>query len=476
MSYETVIGLEVHVHLNTKTKAFCGCRVEFGREPNSLTCPVCLGFPGSLPVLNQIAFEYAVKVALALDCSIQKNTKFDRKNYFYPDLPKNYQISQYDLPLSLDGFLEVESQGKVKNIRIKRVHLEEDAGKLIHLDEASLVDFNRAGTPLLEIVSEPDINSAQEAYDYLVMLRSVIRYVGASSCDMEKGTLRCDANISLRKAGAKELGQKVELKNLNSFKAVKDSLEYEIQRQADLLSEANKISQETRLWDVKAMKTLGMRSKEGASDYRYFPEPDLPLLTVEDSYVAALKKSLPELPKQKLQRLVKDCGLAFNDAKIIIEDREFADYFEACFKLYPKAKLISNWLIGPVLAEMNSRNLDIKTLKLSALNLIELIKLVEDGGISNLTAKDVLKDLFDSSEKTPIDIVKEKGLAQISDASQLEKIADEVIKENVKSVQDFLSGKENALMFLVGQVMRKSGGKANPKVVQEILRGRFENV
>ncbi|MCM8780201.1 MAG: Asp-tRNA(Asn)/Glu-tRNA(Gln) amidotransferase subunit GatB [Candidatus Omnitrophica bacterium] len=415
-----------------------------------------------------------MKVALALNCAIQKNTKFDRKNYFYPDLPKNYQISQYDMPLSLSGFLEVESDGQTRNIKIKRVHLEEDAGKLIHLGDESLVDFNRAGTPLLEIVSEPDIYSAQEAYNYLVMLRSVIRYVGASDCDMEKGTLRCDANISLRKAGVKELGQKVELKNLNSFKAVKDALDYEIRRQSGLLSAGESIAQETRLWDAKALKTLSMRSKEEASDYRYFPEPDLPLFTVEESYIADLKKTLPELPKQRLERLVKDYGLSRGDAKIIVEDKEFAEYFENCCKIFPNPKIISNWLIGAVMAEMNSRNLEIKDLGLSEQNLVELIALVENGKISNLMGKEVLKDVLDSGGKSPADIVKEKGLAQISDASWLDAIAEEVIKENAKSAQDFLDGKENALMFLVGQLMRKSGGKANPKLAQEILRGRLK--
>ncbi|MDD5236501.1 MAG: Asp-tRNA(Asn)/Glu-tRNA(Gln) amidotransferase subunit GatB [Candidatus Omnitrophica bacterium] len=475
MSYECVIGLEVHAQLNTRTKAFCGCAVEFGKEPNSLTCPVCLGLPGSLPVLNQTAFEYAVKVALALGCQVQKNTKFDRKNYFYPDLPKNYQISQYDLPLSLKGSLEIESADKMKKIGITRVHLEEDAGKLIHLDDASLVDYNRAGTPLLEIVSEPDISSPLEAYDYLTVLKAILQYLGVSDCDMEKGTLRCDANISLRKTGVKTLGAKVELKNMNSFKAVKDALEYEIGRQTDLLSENKGIIQETRLWDAKKLATFSMRTKEEASDYRYFPEPDLPLFTIEDSLIEKIKGSLPELPSEKSARFVKEYGLTEREVKLVIQDKDLADYFEACCKLYPKAKIINNWLIGAVSAEMNSRKLEIATLRLSAASLIELIKLVEDGSVSNLVAKDVLKEMLDSG-KPAVSIIKEKGLAQISDTSQLEKIAGDVIKENGRSVQDFLAGKENALMFLVGQVMRKSGGKANPKVVQEILRGRLKNV
>ncbi|MDD5045034.1 MAG: Asp-tRNA(Asn)/Glu-tRNA(Gln) amidotransferase subunit GatB [Candidatus Omnitrophica bacterium] len=475
MSYECVIGLEVHAQLNTRTKAFCGCAVEFGKEPNSLTCPVCLGLPGSLPVLNQTAFEYAVKVALALGCQVQKNTKFDRKNYFYPDLPKNYQISQYDLPLSLKGSLEIESADKMKKIGITRVHLEEDAGKLIHLDDASLVDYNRAGTPLLEIVSEPDISSPLEAYDYLTVLKAILQYLGVSDCDMEKGTLRCDANISLRKTGVKTLGAKVELKNMNSFKAVKDALEYEIGRQTDLLSENKGIIQETRLWDAKKLATFSMRTKEEASDYRYFPEPDLPLFTIEDSLIEKIKGSLPELPREKSARFVKEYGLTEREVKLVIQDKDLADYFEACCKLYPKAKIINNWLIGAVSAEMNSRKLEIATLRLSAASLIELIKLVEDGSVSNLVAKDVLKEMLDSG-KPAVSIIKEKGLAQISDTSQLEKIAGDVIKENGRSVQDFLAGKENALMFLVGQVMRKSGGKANPKVVQEILRGRLKNV
>ncbi|MCM8763427.1 MAG: Asp-tRNA(Asn)/Glu-tRNA(Gln) amidotransferase subunit GatB [Candidatus Omnitrophica bacterium] len=476
MNYEPVIGLEVHVQLNTKTKAFCGCAVEFGREPNSLTCPVCLGFPGALPVLNQTAFEYALKVALALNCSIQKDTKFDRKNYFYPDLPKNYQISQYDLPLSLNGYLEIETQDKIKHIGIRRVHLEEDAGKLIHLKNESLVDFNRCGTPLLEIVSEPQINSAQEAYDYLMTLKTVIQYLEVSDCDMEKGTLRCDANISLRKIGQEELGEKVELKNMNSFKAVRDALDFEIRRQAELLSKNKKVVQETRLWDDRRLQTFSMRTKEEAADYRYFPEPDLPLFSIPDTLIEKIKNSLPELPRSRLMRLIKDYNLPPYDAKIIIQDKGLADYFEDCFKIYPKAKLISNWLIGPVLAELNSRKLEIKQLKLKPGDLIELIESVEEGQISNLVAKDVLKAMLDAPGESASSIIKERNLAQISDTAKLEEIIQEVLKENPRSVKDYLSGKENALMFLVGQVMKKSSGKANPKIVQEILKGRLKNV
>ncbi len=475
MNYETVIGLEVHVQLNTQTKAFCGCAVSFGREPNSLTCPVCLGFPGSLPVLNKKAMEYALKVALALNCQIQQHTKFDRKNYFYPDLPKNYQISQYDLPLALNGFLDIEIEKKKKRIGIRRVHLEEDAGKLVHLEDKSLVDFNRAGTPLLEIVSEPQINSAKEAYEYLLTLKGILQYLGVSECDMEKGTLRCDANISLRPQGQKELGSKVELKNMNSFRAVRDALEFEIRRQAEFLSDGKQIVQETRLWDAKSLKTLSMRTKEEASDYRYFPEPDLPLFIIEKDLIDKLNSSLPELPAQRLERFVRDLELPRYDARIITQDKTMADYFEACFKIYPKAKTISNWLIGPLLSELNSRNLQTTQLRLPAERLVELIKLAEEGKISNLVAKDVLKQMLDNPASNAGEIVKNGGLLQISDEDKLSGIIEEVIAEHARSVEDFRQGKENALMFLVGQAMRKSSGKANPKAVQEMLRRRLKN-
>jgi aspartyl-tRNA(Asn)/glutamyl-tRNA(Gln) amidotransferase subunit B len=476
MDYETVIGLEVHVHLKTKTKAFCGCSTEFGNEVNSQVCPVCLGFPGSLPVLNKVALDYAIKVALALNCKVQEYTKFDRKNYFYPDLPKNYQISQYDLPLSRDGFLDIYLDGKNKRIGIRRVHLEEDAGKLIHKENISLVDFNRTGIPLLEIVSQPDINSPQEAYEYLTILKSILEYLEVSDCDMEKGSLRCDANISLKKREQAELGTKTELKNMNSFKAVKEALAFEIERQTELLNENKAVIQETRLWDAKELKTFSMRTKEEAMDYRYFPEPDLPPFIISSEKKEEIKKTIPELPRQKLLRLVRDYGLLEYDAKILVSNKWDADYAEELIKTYKdiNKKPIVNWLIGALAATANSRNCTISQLQVSAGDFIELIDLVENKRIiSSLTGKSVLIEMADT-KKSASQIIKEKNLAQISDTNILNSQAEEVIKENPKSVQDYRGGKNNALMFLVGQVMKKTQGKANPKVVQEILKKLLE--
>lgn len=472
MNYETVIGLEVHVHLNTKTKAFCGCSTEFGNEPNSQVCPVCLGFPGSLPVLNKTALEYAIKAAVALNCKVQEYTKFDRKNYFYPDLPKNYQISQYDLPLSLNGFLNIQLENRRKRIRIRRVHLEEDAGKLIHKQDLSLVDFNRTGIPLLEIVSEPDINSPQEAYAYLTTLKSIIEYLGVSDCDMEKGSLRCDANISLRKKGM-ALGTKAELKNMNSFKSVKDALSFEVERQSGLLSKGKSIIQETRLWDARGAKTISMRTKEEAKDYRYFPDPDLSPFFITKDIIREIEKSLPELPPQRQLRLIKEYKLSEYEAALITSERDIADYFEECAKIYPNVKAVFNWLSGPVLSELNSRGVKIKELGIKAADLVELIKFLQEGRVTNLVAKEVLREMVES-KKTAKQIIEEKGLSQISDKVSLEKIADLVISENVKSVADYKAGKTNALMFLVGQIMRKSEGKANPKTAQEILKKKLQ--
>jgi aspartyl-tRNA(Asn)/glutamyl-tRNA(Gln) amidotransferase subunit B len=474
MNYEAVIGLEVHLHLNTKTKAFCGCSTEFGNEPNSQVCPVCLGFPGTLPVFNQRALDYAIKVALALDCKIQEYTKFDRKNYFYPDLPKDYQISQYDLPLSRDGFLNIDAGENLKRIGITRVHMEEDAGKLIHENETSLVDFNRTGIPLLEIVSEPDMNSPEEAYQYLSTLKSLIEYLDVSDCDMEKGSLRCDANISLRLKGEKKLGTKTELKNMNSFKGVKDALNYEIERQKELLESGKELIQETRLWDARESKTLPMRTKEGAKDYRYFPEPDLPPFIIKEEKIAEIRKSIPELPYEKLQRFVKEYGLLIYDAKILVTSKKDAFFVEECFKACSgrDKKLVVNWFIGPLLSEANSRGLTISGLNISSSNLLELLDFVERNAISHLSAKAVLTEMINSGKRAG-GIIKEKNLVQISDSGELKKIAEEVIGENPKSVIDYKSGKENALMFLVGQLMRKSGGKANPKIAKELLKERL---
>jgi aspartyl-tRNA(Asn)/glutamyl-tRNA(Gln) amidotransferase subunit B len=473
--YEAVIGLEVHVHLKTKSKAFCGCSTEFGQPPNSQVCPVCLGFPGSLPVLNELAFKYAIKMGLALNCQVQGSTKFDRKHYYYPDLPKNYQISQYDRPISKDGFLVIYLEQKPKRIRIKRVHLEEDAGKLIHQDERSLVDFNRAGIPLLEIVTEPDINSPEEAYEYLVDLKNIIEYLEVSDCDMEKGSLRCDANVSVRLKGNKELGVKTELKNMNSFKGVKDALAYEIERQIELVESGEKIAQQTRLWDVNELKTIPMRSKEEARDYRYFPEPDLPLFMIGKEEIAKIKAEIPELPKEKFLRFIKEYGISEYEARILVANKNNADYTEKCFKAWPDddKKPVANWLIGPVTSTANAAKVGISQVNISPVHLSELIVLVEkEQVISHLTGKAVLEEMAATGESAST-IIQKKNLAQISDEAALEKEIEAVIRESAKSVEDLKAGKGNALMFLIGQVMKNTKGKANPKKVQEILKRRF---
>ena len=475
MDYEAVIGLEVHLHLNTRTKAFCACSTQFGNPANTQTCPVCLGFPGSLPVYNRAALDSGIKVGLALGCTIQEYTKFDRKNYFYPDLPKDYQISQYDLPLAKEGFIDIElDNAQVKRIGIIRVHMEEDAGKLVHEANESLVDYNRTGVPLLEIVSYPDMNSPEEAYKYLANLKAVLSYLDVSDCDMEKGSLRCDANVSIRKKGAKELGTKAELKNMNSFKAVKDALEYEVRRQSLVLDQGGKIIQETLLWDEKAMQTVSMRTKEGAQDYRYFPEPDIPAFIIDKAKIEEVRLTIPELPKEKLARFMKDFGLSEKDAFILVGSKKSAEFAEGCINNYPgkEKKSVANWLIGPVLSEANSRNCAISELKISAKGLSELIGFVENGKISNLTAKSVLKDMIDSGKSAEA-IITEKNLAQVSDEASLNAHIEEVIKANAPTVESYKAGKANAAMFLVGQVMKRSGGKANPKMVQELIKRRL---
>ncbi len=473
MTYEPVIGLEVHLQLSTKSKAFCGCSTLFGQEPNSQTCPVCLGMPGSLPVLNKTALEYALKAALALNCKVSDFVKFDRKNYFYPDLPKNFQISQYKWPLSKDGFLEIKTNNVNKNIRITRVHLEEDAGKLMHMDGSSLVDFNRSGIPLLEIVTEPDINSPKEAHDYLTLLKNVLEYLEVSDCDMEKGSLRCDANVSIRPEGEAGLGVKTEVKNMNSFKGVEKALEYEILRQNELVEKGGRITQETRLWDADKELTISMRSKEEAHDYRYFPEPDLVPFIIPESEIEEIRETLPELPHKRANRLVLEYGLSEYDAGVLTSEKTFADYFEGAAKGHDKPKALANWLMGDISYQLKLRGLKLQDLKVTPYKLRELVRLIDDGDISGKMAKDILIEMIETG-KSSTEIVSEKGLSQISGSEEIESIVDAVLRENEKSVSDFKKGKEKAIIFLVGQVMAKTKGKANPKMVNEVLRKRLE--
>ncbi len=473
MSYEINIGLEVHLQLSTKSKAFCSCSTKFGSNPNSQTCPVCLGLPGSLPVLNKEVLASAIKAALALNCAISKSTKFDRKNYYYPDLPKNFQISQYDRPLSKNGFLEIRSEKGAKKIRIKRVHLEEDAGKLFHKSKYSLIDYNRAGTPLLEIVSEPDISSPEEAYTYLTSLKSLLRYLDVSDCNMEEGSLRCDANISLKKEGSGNLGVKTELKNMNSFKGVKNALTYEAKRQGSILDDDAAVVQETRLWNMDKGVTTSMRTKEEAHDYRYFSEPDLVPFIVDKALIERIKNEIPELPKAREARLVSQYKIPAYDASILTQEKKIADFFEEAAKIHNNPKGVSNWLMGDISAILNEKNISIDVTRLSPANLAEMIRMVDDGTISVKIAKAILPDMVDKGDG-PGALVSKKGLSQISDSGELEKVIMRVLKENKETVNDYRSGKKNALIFLVGQVMKASRGKANPKMVNEILRDKLK--
>jgi len=475
--FETVIGLEVHLQLSTKTKIFCSCANQYGCAPNTNVCPVCLGLPGTLPVLNHQALLYGIKVGLALNAEINSFIKFDRKNYYYPDLPKCYQISQYDFPVAKHGFLKIKSGKEEKRIGITRAHLEEDAGKLIHDNSAScsLVDCNRCGTPLIEIVTEPDLRSPQEAYDYLNTLKLTLQYLGVSDCDMEKGSLRCDANVSIRPTGQTTLGTKTELKNMNSFRAVKTALEYEVRRHEQVILAGGKVMQETLLWNDEKATTITMRSKEKAHDYRYFPDPDLVPFTIDSKVIDDVRAELPELPQAKFLRFLSEYALSEYDANILVADVGMADFFEASLKVYPQAKKIANWLAGPVLMELNNRKKSIGELKLTPKDLTSLIAKVEDGLVSNLVGKEVLTAMLDES-KSAEDVIKEKGLAQVSDDSSLFVIIDEVIVQNPAVVEQIKSGKPNAIGFLVGQAMKKSGGRANPKKLSELINRRISGV
>lgn len=474
--YETVIGLETHVELSTATKMFCGCELSFGAEPNSCACPVCLGHPGTLPVINEKAILYAIKIALALNCSINKYTIFHRKNYFYPDMPKNYQISQYDLPVGSNGYLDVDMGDYTRRVGITRVHLEEDTGKLMHTGStgrisesaSSIVDFNRAGTPLVEIVTEPDIRSAAEAKEYLVALRNLLLYLDVSDCSMEEGSLRCDANVSVRPAGSESMGTKTEIKNLNSFRFLQKGLEYEVSRQTGIVSSGGKVIQQTRHYDNVTDSTKALRTKEEAHDYRYFPEPDLVPMHLEEEQVGKLKEQIPELPGQKSARYISDFGLSFYDAKFLTGDRQYALFFEECMKIYKNAKAVANWLMGDFSALLNKESLNLNESKINAEKLVKMLELIDSGKISSKIAKSVFEEMFYKGTD-PVEIIAGRGLEQISDEEELEIIIDEVIKNNPGPVAQLKEGKEKAIGFLVGQVMEHTKGKANPRLVNEII-------
>lgn len=475
--FETVIGLEVHAELATNSKIFCGCPTTFGAPPNTHTCPICLGHPGVLPVVNKQAVEFAMKAALALNCEISRETKFDRKNYFYPDLPKAYQISQYDQPIGQNGWIEIEVNGEKKRIGITRLHLEEDAGKLVHAEfgGGSLVDFNRVGVPLIEIVSEPDIRSPEEARAYLEKLKAILQYTGVSDVKMEQGSLRCDANVSIRPVGETKLGTKTELKNMNSFRNVQLALEHEVQRQIQVVTSGGQVVQETRRWDEASRQTVSMRSKEEAHDYRYFPDPDLVRMQISEEWIEEVRRSIPELPDARKARYIQEYGLSAEDASVITIAKESADFFDRAVATGADPKAIANWLMGDLFGYLNANNLEFADLELAPEALGELVKLIEKGTISTKIAKTVFKEMLETG-KDPAAIVEEKGLVQISDEGALKKIVDEVIAANPQSVQDYLGGKKQAIGFLVGQVMKQTKGKANPPLVNKLLVEAIEKL
>lgn len=474
MTYETVIGVEVHAQLRTNSKMFCGCGTTFGLSANSQTCPVCLGLPGSLPVINRTAVDMAVRAGLALNCTIDTNNQFARKNYFYPDLPKGYQISQYESPICRHGWIEIPDGSRTKRIRIRRAHLEEDAGKNIHETgtSGSHVDLNRAGTPLLEIVTEPDMGSADEVVAYLKGLRDILMYLEVCDGNMEEGSFRCEPNLSLRPVGQKEFGTKVELKNINSFRYVKDAVEYEIKRQTKVLSEGGTIRQETRLWNIERGETVVMRSKEEAHDYRYFPDPDLVPLKLDDEWIERLRTDLPELPALRTKRFVSAYGLPEYDATILTASKGMADYFEVCVKQFNQPKTVSNWVMGELTRELNNSRTAISESPITPERLVSLLQMVDKGTISLKVAREIFPEFY-SSGKAPEQIVQEKGLTQVSDEETLAKIIEEVLSKNPGQVAQFKEGKQQVLGFLVGQVMKASGGKANPGKVNELLRKRL---
>ncbi|MGI6422754.1 MAG: Asp-tRNA(Asn)/Glu-tRNA(Gln) amidotransferase subunit GatB [Syntrophomonadaceae bacterium] len=479
MNFETVIGLEIHVELKTRSKIFCSCSNEFGAEPNTNVCPICSGFPGMLPVLNQQVVEYAIKAGLALNCEIADYCKFDRKNYFYPDLPKAYQISQFDLPICKKGYLDIEVDGVKKRIGITRAHLEEDAGKLVHQGTISstpfsLVDLNRSGVPLLEIVSEPDLRSSKEARAYMEKLRSLLLFAGVSDCKMEEGSLRCDANVSVRPYGQKTLGTRTEIKNLNSFRAVEKAIDFEVQRHIEAIEDGEELIQETRTWEEDQQITRSMRSKEEAHDYRYFPDPDLPPLRISREWVNDLRLSMPEMPEQARERIMDQFGLSAYDAGLLTLSPDLLAFFDECTHYYHDGKIIANWMMGEMSKLLNQKNLDIGQCRIRPAHMAEMLNLIDQGRISGKMAKEVFQVMFDTGS-SPEAIIKERGMEQISDEATLEKIILEVIANNPGAVEDYRNGKKKATGFLVGQVMQATRGQANPALVNQILARKLNS-
>ncbi len=479
-NYITVIGLEVHAELKTKTKAFCSCSTEFGAEPNTHVCPVCLGMPGALPVLNKRVVEFAIRAGLALNCDIQKFNKMDRKNYFYPDLAKNYQISQWDEPICLGGHIDIRVNGEKKRIGITRIHMEEDAGKLVHsgltisTSDSSAVDYNRAGVPLIEIVSEPDMRSAAEARAYMEQLKAILEYTDVCDCKMQEGSLRCDANISVMPEGATEFGTRAEIKNLNSFRALERAIEYEVERQIEIVEDGGHVVQETRTWDDANGVTLSMRSKEEAHDYRYFPEPDLVPINLDQAWIDEIKATLPELPSARKERLLAE-DVPEDNADIIVASKKVADYFDEGTKATKNLKALSNWLIGDVAGYLNAEGIEIDDpeFKITPDHLGELVNLIDKGVLSSKLAKQVFAEMLKDNE-APEALVKKLGLEQVSDAGELGKLVDEVIAANPQSIADFKAGKKKALGFLVGQIMKATHGKANPGMVNKMLMEKLQ--
>ena len=470
-NYEAVIGLEVHAELSTKTKIFCSCPTEFGGEPNTHCCPICMGYPGALPVLNEKVVEYAVRAGLATNCEIERNSKNDRKNYFYPDLPKAYQISQFDKPLCKKGYIEIEQKdGEKKSIGITRIHIEEDAGKLNHDDFTGdcLVDLNRAGVPLIEIVSEPDMSSSQEAENYLRKLKAILEYIEVSDCKMQEGSLRADVNVSVRKKGETKLGTRTEMKNMNSFRSIVRGIEYEIDRQIEVIEAGGKIDQETLRWDDVSGKTFSMRDKEDAQDYRYFPEPDLALIHLSEEYINNIKDTLPELPQTRKKRYLEEYGLSEREANIITSSKYLSNLFEDTTSKTQNAKAVCNWILGDISRILNEKEMEPNEIPFKSEDLSELIELIEKGTISSKIAKDVLEEMFENA-KSPRKIIEENGWIQISDEGEIKEVVLKILSENPQSVQDYKGGKDRAIGFLVGQAMKQTKGKANPQMLNTMF-------